>query len=174
MPPRKSKVAPRPVLGKGRMRLAIGLVVAIAVMGTASAASILIFTQTVPAGTVPSSGFTSFCPALVLNTTSSGANTTSAEVVYNCGTTPAVSVTKAASYVPTYTLPSAFSSAFLVPSTSGGLPTSSPTTAACSSYTGAIPLISGASASLSTGPYVYCFTSPSPGASITSFTVSWT
>jgi hypothetical protein len=141
--------------------------------GYAGAAGFSILTQTVPAGTAPSAGFGPTCATVAMDTSASAASSSNAEIVYNCTTSAAIDVTTAGTHTPTYTLTTGLTGASLIPATSKGVPSSTATSAACSSYTGAIALTSTVGASLSVGNYDYCFDSSSPGSSITSFTVSW-
>ncbi len=149
------------------------LAILLTTAGFAGAAGVSILTQTVPAGTTPSAGVAAPCSAVSMDTTASNASSTVAEAVYNCTTSPALSVTTAGSYSPSYTLPTAFVDAALVPATTKGVPTSITTTFSCSGYSGEIPLTSGIAATLSVGSYDYCFDSGNPGSAISSFTVSW-
>lgn len=141
--------------------------------GFAGAATINVLTQTVPAGTVPSSGFGPTCASVTMLAGYSKANTTAAEAVYSCVSSSALNVTSSGSRTPTYALPTAFSDAFLVSSTASGNPVNNLTAPLCSGYTGAISLTSGSPLSLSTGKFDYCFDSTQPGAAITQFTVTW-
>ena len=153
-----------------------GITVAAILMTTAAyagAAAFSLLSQTVPAGTTPNAGFGPTCVALAMDTSVSAANSSNAEVVYNCTTLEAVSVTTAGSHTPTYNLPSGFTAAFLIPSSAKGIPSSSPSAAACGSFTSPLALTSGNSVALSVGSYDYCFNSNNPGGAITSFTVSW-
>lgn len=153
-----------------------GLTIAAILVVTAfygGAAAFSILTQTVPGGTVPNAGFGPTCATVAMDTSASAASASAAEVVYNCTNAASIDVTAVGTHTPTFTLPTAFSDAMLIPSSSKGIPTSTASSAACSSYTGAIALTSGVGAALSIANYDYCFDSSSPAGSITSFSVSW-
>lgn len=141
-------------------------------IGVVAATALL--TQTIPGNTFPGTVITG-CATVSsdLSAGASGNSSNTAWLVLNCGTTPAFQIHTAGSYTPTFGTGSGETDIYMIPATSTGAPTSTPSTG-CGDFTGGHILTSGATVTglLAGSTWDYCLDS-TPGASLSSFTVGW-
>jgi hypothetical protein len=134
------------------------------------AAATLTFTQTVPTQVAPGAQV-SGCSTLVYDAAASSNDTTNAWVIFNCGgSTQAFTTGAAGSYTPSFGSGSGETDIYIISAPPSGI-----VTTGCSQFGGAHPLTTSVAVTGFTAgsAWDYCMDAP-VGATISSFTVTWT